>query len=182
MTRSRGSRPLTPDPLAEYDDLRRGSGLIGNMVLFFVLLGLGAIIIYWMLSDISGEYQIPGRGPEIRMSLVRQPTNVWGELSFGPGAILRLITTDPPQTELVKFTFETPSKWLKGGQKPRRVSFVGTLKEGVLNGKFFEGTKVVPVHMERNPYTSVYRQIEAHLPWQLWQRYLESQQENGTDE
>jgi len=37
------------------------------------------------------------------------------------------------------------------------------------------------VHMERNPYTSVYRQIEAHLPWQLWQRYLESQQENGAD-
>lgn len=178
MTRRSGSRPPTPDPLAEYDDLRRGSGLLGNMVLFFFLLGLFAISCYWLFSDISGEYHIPGRGPDVRMSLVRQATNVWGELAYGRGSVLQLVNTEPPKGEVINFIFETPPQWLKAGQKPRRVRFVGTLKDGVMTGQFFEGTRVVKAKLERNPYTSVYRQIEAHLPWQLWQKFVAGEGNN----
>ena len=176
MPRQRVQRPLTPDPLAEYDDLRRGSGLIGNMVSFLAVLGLFIVSCWWLFSDISGEYYIPGRNAKsLRMSLVRQATNVYGELTIGNGATLLLVTTDPPRDENVDFVFETPKNRLRPGEKARRIEFSGIFKEGVLDGQFREGTRTIKARLERDGYTSVYRQIESHLPWQLWQKYMASQ-------
>lgn len=168
MTRS-SSPTLPPD---DFDSMRRGSMLLGNMAMFLVVLFLFIFSCMWLFSDISGEYYIPGRGSAVRVSLVRQATTIYGELAYGRGAVLELTSTEPPQNEVVNLVFETPEKWVKQGSPRRQVSFAGTLKDGVLEGQFQEGNQKMKARLERSGINSVYRQIEAHLPWQLYKKWF----------
>lgn len=156
----------------EFEAQRRGGALVGNMIMFLSILGAGILSCMWLFSDISGEYYIRGQSSLVKMSLVRQPTNLWGELTFGPGAVLQLVTTDPPKDETINLTFETPPKLVRQGEPFRQVSFSGVVKEGEIAGEFFDGKRRFKAKLQRSGINSVYRQIESHLPWQLYYRYF----------
>ena len=159
----------------DFDAQRKGGALIGNMAMFLSILVAGIFSCMWLFSDISGEYYMRGQSM-VKMSLVRQPTNLWGELTFGPGAILQLITTDPPKDDAVDLTFETPQNLQLQGESPRQVSFTGIIKEGEMTGEFREGKRVFKARLERDGINSVYRQVESHLPWQLYNKYFNNGQ------
>lgn len=159
----------------DFDAQRKGGALIGNMVMFLTILVGGILACMWLFSDISGEYYMRGQSSMVTLSLIRQPTNLWGELTFGPGAVLQLITTDPPKDDAVDLTFQTPQKLLQQGEPLRQVSFVGIAKDGEMIGEFTEGKRRYKAKLERSGINSVYRQIESHLPWQLYNKYFNSQ-------
>ncbi len=156
----------------DFDAQRKGGALVGNMGMFLAVLVLGILSCLWLFSDISGEYYMRGQSSSVKMSIVRQATSLWGELTFGPGAVLQLTTTDPPKDDIVNFVFETPPKWELSGQKARQVSFVGSVKDGEMVGQFVEGNRKIKAKLERSGINSVYRQIESHLPWQLYDRWF----------
>ncbi len=159
----------------DFDAQRKGGALIGNMVMFLTILIGGILACMWLFSDISGEYYMRGQGSMVKLSLIRQPTNLWGELTFGPGAVLQLITTDPPKDDTIDLTFQTPQKLQLQGEPLRQVSFVGIVKDGEMIGEFTEGKRRYKAKLERSGINSVYRQIESHLPWQLYNKYFNSQ-------
>jgi len=166
---TRGYKQI-PEDFTDIESMQGGSRLIGNMGLFLFILGCIILACMWLFSDVSGEYYMRGQSSAVRISIVRQPTNLWGELTFGRGAVMKLVTTDLPKEDAVNLVFETPPKWLKQGEKPRQVSFVGTIKDGEMKGQFREGKRVIKATLERSGINSVYRQIESHLPWRLYQQ------------
>ncbi|MDZ4835318.1 MAG: hypothetical protein SGJ27_16190 [Candidatus Melainabacteria bacterium] len=156
----------------DFEAQRKGGALIGNMGMFLTILVLGILSCMWLFSDISGEYYMRGQGTSVRMSLIRQATSLWGELTFGPGAVLELVTTELPKDEFINLTFETPQKLQRQGVPPRVVAFSGTIKEGVIVGEFIDGKRRLKAKLERSGINSVYRQIESHLPWQLYDKWF----------
>lgn len=172
---TRGYKQI-PEDFTDIESMQSGPRLIGNMMLFFFILGAIILACMWLFSDISGEYYMRGQASSVKISIIRQATNLWGELTFGRGAVMRLITTELPKDDMVNLVFETPPKWLAPGEKPRQVSFVGTVKDGVMKGEFHEGKRKIKATLERSGINSVYRQVESHLPWQLYQRMIEDQE------
>jgi hypothetical protein len=159
----------------DFDAQRKGGALLGNMAMFLSIVGAGIFACMWLFSDISGEYYMRGQSSMVKMSLIRQPTNLWGELTFGPGAVLQLVTTDPPKDDAIDLTFETPQYLQQQGEPVRQVSFIGVAKDGEMAGEFTEGKRRFKAKLERSGINSVYRQIESHLPWQLYNKWFNSQ-------
>lgn len=140
--------------------------LLANMGLVLFVICMSWWGLSWMLSDVTGEYTSndPRLGI-VRMSLVRRATNIKGELSYGPGALLEMTTTKLEPDTKIDLTFELPQRWIDEGQAPRFVHFNGTIKEGTASGVIRDGLQVFPVTLQKNSIASIYRQIQSHLPF-----------------
>lgn len=143
---------------AKYKRLRD----IGILVLAIVC---GFVSVNWMLSDITGEYTVndPGLGI-VNMSLTRKASNIYGELSYGRGAILEATIPEPNPDRKLDLTFELPQRWLKEGRTYRKVLFHGKVHDGTISGVLQENGQVYPIKLERNTLSSICRQIQSHFP------------------
>jgi hypothetical protein len=121
----------------------------------------------WMLNDISGEYGAnDGRSNVIHMSIIRKATTVNAELSIGSGPLL--VAAQQPYAsagDTIDWTFATPQKWVDNGQKRQKVTFHGTIQDGVVKGVLQDGIAVLPIKLPRDGIASIYRMLQSHLPW-----------------
>lgn len=146
--------------------------MLGSL-LFFLFIWIG-----WSLGDVTGEYTSTGYSSEVvRLSLVRRAANVKCELSWGYGAILEATVNEIKPNEPLHIVFHLPDRWIQRGQRRREVVLEGNFKGGqidILSGGFrdneidarlVEGTRIYKVRLVRNSISSIYRQIQSHLPW-----------------
>jgi hypothetical protein len=120
----------------------------------------------WMLSDVTGEYSCQNNYVgQVRLSLVRKAANVKGELSYGSGSFLEMVTPNVVPDQEFQWTFSTPEKWVEKGQRKRYVKMTGTIKDGTVTAKIYEGRTVTDVTLARSGMASVYRQFQSHMPW-----------------
>jgi hypothetical protein len=156
------SRPQSKDPADDFRKYRR----LRDVGILLAAIVFGIIAINWTLNDITGEYTAvdPQLGT-LSMSLIRKAANIRGELSCGTGAILEATVPEShPENEL-DLTFQLPQKWINEGQTYRRVEFHGRVQDGSITGVLQENGQVYPIKLERNALSSIYRQIQSHLPW-----------------
>ncbi len=140
--------------------------LLFNMGLVLFVICMSWWGLTWMLSDVTGEYSSSdARLGIVRMSLVRRATNIKGELSYGSGAMLEMVTPKLEPDTQIDLTFELPQRWVDEGQEYRAVHFHGTIKDGTAVGVIRDGAEVFPVKLEKNSIASVYRQVQSHLPF-----------------
>lgn len=163
------NRPLKSSTANSYQSERaseRMQILLFNMGLVLFVICMSWWGLTWMLSDVTGEYSAnDARLGIVRMSLVRRATNIKGELSYGSGALLEMVTPKLEPDTQIDLTFEMPQRWVDEGQEYRAVHFHGTIKDGTAVGVIRDGAEVFPVKLEKNSIASVYRQVQSHLPF-----------------
>ncbi|MBS1955824.1 MAG: hypothetical protein JST89_16690 [Cyanobacteria bacterium SZAS-4] len=163
------NRPLKSSSANSYESERaseRMQILLFNMGLVLFVICMSWWGLSWMLSDVTGEYSAnDARLGIVRMSLVRRATNIKGELSYGSGALLEMVTPKLEPDTQIDLTFELPQRWVDEGQEYRAVHFHGTIKDGTAVGVIRDGAEVFPVKLDKNSIASVYRQIQSHLPF-----------------
>lgn len=163
------NRPLKSSTANSYQSERaseRMQILLFNMGLVLFVICMSWWGLTWMLSDVTGEYSAnDARLGIVRMSLVRRATNIKGELSYGSGALLEMVTPKLEPDTQIDLTFEMPQRWVDEGQEYRAVHFHGTIKDGTAVGVIRDGAEVFPVKLDKNSIASVYRQIQSHLPF-----------------
>ncbi|HEY9786220.1 MAG TPA: hypothetical protein V6D17_12505 [Candidatus Obscuribacterales bacterium] len=148
-----------------------------------VLMLIGSIVflgmwVHWTLADVTGEYTSSGYDSEVvRLSLVRRATNVKCELSWGYGAIMEATVNEIKPDEELNIVFHVPEKWLQRNQDDRSVVLEGrffgsqmdmghfAFRDNEIDARLIEGNHVYKVRLVRNRISSIYRQIQAHLPW-----------------
>lgn len=168
MTQSARNYPQPPpdDQGGWFSDPKYGRGgfLYLNIIVCLGVIFFSMFAINWFMSDISGVYSLNVAGHVMRVSIVRKPASIWGEMDLGNSAMLSLVTTVPPQDENVSWIFQTDEQWVKQGQAKRQVMFLGTIKDGVMQGQFQSGKKVFKAKLKRDGLDSLYRQVQAHMP------------------
>lgn len=180
MTRSYRSGSRDPSPPSKTKRPSREKKILNtNIILLVVLVLFITIAVGWSLGDVTGEYTSTGYSSEVvRLSLVRRAANVKCELSWGYGAILEATVSNINPNQELHIVFHVAPQWLHRGQQDREVILNGRFKNGAvslggfqdneIDARLIEGTRIYKVRLVRNSISSLSRQIQAHLPTDLF--------------
>lgn len=143
----------------------KGPGLILNILFCLAFILLGVVAVTWMMSDITGEYNMEVMGTRaLSVSVVRKATTVEGELVPPNGAPMVLLSNTPPDGSEINWVFQTRDDAVKRGLTMRRAALRGTIKDGEIKGVLQEGNKEYQVRLKRDGISSIYRNLQSHLP------------------
>jgi hypothetical protein len=123
----------------------------------------------WMAADYSGDYM--GQSGELRMvrlSITRRATTVDADLSYGQQGALQLDQSkdhpSPQADKPISLDFVTPEQWRRPGKKIWHANFKGRIKDGTATGTIIDSTGIYKVTMEKNVLTSLFTQLQSHIP------------------
>lgn len=166
LMRSRFRDEIPPAPPEQKPPGAIGPALIGNAILAVAIAGFGLLAVSWLLNDISGEYQ--GMDPQlgvVQLTVLRKPSGVKGKIAFARGASLPVSHGTFENGRDLDLTFEQPKAMVDTGMPARKVTFSGTVENGVIKGTLEESGFAFQLTLFRNNIASLYRQIQSHLPW-----------------
>src|SRR5262249_28360095 len=156
--------PSRPEPP---EDAGKSMKLLAVNIVVTLLVAVGAgLAIYWSLNDVSGEYQ--GMDPNIgviKLTLIRKPAAMKGQIFYGRGTPLTISSGDVTNNRDVMLTFELPKEYVDQGMQARTATLSGQIDNGVIKGTLEESGFGVPVTLVRNKISSLYMQLQSHLPW-----------------
>ena len=136
-----------------------------NMGLCLFVIFAAIALVKWVLSDISGEYNMSARGARVlTLSIVRNATTVTGEMRPLNGSSLRLVDGSPPHEKNFDWLFV--GEVGKDGRAGSKLRLKGTIGDGEI-----DGTIVVPgdskryhVKLFRDGISTLYKTVQSYFP------------------
>lgn len=136
-----------------------------NLIILALIMGGIYWIINWLSQDITGEYTAftPPLGV-ISMSFERRDGNIYSKLGCGSGAYLEANFPDQPNETFTNVVFQLPDKWIRQGQRQRKIIFNGTIKDGTVQGSLRDGQQVQVINLQKDALISLRYVVQSHLP------------------
>lgn len=162
--RSKGIRPRE-EPSPESMDLEKAKKpgaltITSQALLLLFTLACGAMGLYWLTTDSSGEYF--GNSPElgsINLSIIRRATSYDGDLTIANRSTYKLADSKfrGPEMDL-QFRSKTPGS-------AEALTFKGRLKDDNLVGVLQLPQSSISLSLLRDPLASLFRQLQSHIPY-----------------
>ena len=138
--------------------------LLSNMAICLVIIFLAYTGISWILTDISGVYNMfEGTNRVVRLSLVRKPASLQGEMVLGASSVLTLTEGGLPKDGVVDLVFDADPARAKT-QQFQKVRLIGTVHDGMIDGELQTNGRRVKVQLKRDGMESIYKQLQTFMP------------------
>lgn len=155
------SRPEPPD-----EEGKSPKMMLANISLTVLVAALGCLGVFWTLNDVSGEYQgMDQQLGVIHLTLLRKPAGMKGQIFYGRGAPIAISEGNLENNRDLSLTFATAQEQVGAGQTARNAALRGQISDGIIKGTLEEGGFSFPITLVRNKISSIFLQLQSHLPW-----------------
>lgn len=164
--RSRFQDEIPPSPPEPPEEGKSPKVMLANISLTILVAALGCLGIFWTLNDISGEYQgMDQQLGVIHLTLIRKPAGMKGQIFYGRGAPLTISEGALQNNRDLTLTFAIPKQQVDQGARARNATLRGQVDNGIIKGTLEEGGFAFPITLVRNKISSIFLQLQSHLPW-----------------
>lgn len=134
---------------------RTGLTLFGSIIIGALILAMGGLAVWWIMSDYSGEYDSKNDNlGYVRLDLVRRAASVEGTISIGNTQNLEIIEGHVGNDNQIELSFAPKTE---GDQRPITASF-----KGMIDPARVESNSVnLNFNQVLNPYTAETKQPQG---------------------